>query len=470
MLSQKQVQHLFLRAGFKASFADVTNAAGKSAQELYDQIFQNSQNYSLLDTTSTADDELFGDRRNLSASQKRKLKSIERLKLYNLNLGWLHKMSTDKAQLREKMTLFWHNHFACQTIFGSMVYRQNNTLRNYALGNFRTLLQQMIKDSAMLMFLNNNQNRVGAINENFAREFLELFTIGRGNYTEEDIKNAARAFTGWKMSLKGDGYFEPGRHDKGLKTFMGKTGNFNSDDIIDITLENKQTAIFISKKIYTYFVNDKINSEHVNELAEKFYKSDYEISSLTEAIFTSTWFYNEENIGAKIKSPVELLAGLYGTVDINFTPANPSLLFQRMLGQILFFPPNVAGWPGGKSWIDSSTIVFRLDLAKRLLNDLAIEMKEEEQPTEMGDAMMEMFADNPVKIRKFNTKVYWNNFILQLKDVDANNLPETLANYILQTDYPKDFLLTEQVIYSNRDEMIKDLVVKLMSLPEYQLC
>ena len=470
MLTPRQIQQLYLRTGFGASFQEINQANGKPAGDLFKLILQASNDYSLLNTTSTADDELFGDRRNLSAKQRRKLNSIEKLKLYNLNLGWLHKMTNDKAQLREKMTLFWHNHFACRTIFGSMVYRQNNMFRNHALGNFKALLQQLLKDSAMLMFLNNNQNKVGAINENFAREFLELFTIGRGNYTENDVKEAARAFTGWRASLKEDGYFEAGRHDNGVKDFMGRTGNFNAYDIIDIVLENKKTAEFISEKFYKFFVSDVIHKEHVNEIADKFYNSDYEINSLLEAIFTSSWFYTDEIIGSKIKSPVELLVGLNKTINIKYTPANPSLLIQRILGQILFFPPNVAGWPGGKSWIDSSTIVLRLDLANKILKDYSLELKEEEMPTEMGDAMIEIFADNPVKIRKFNTIIGWDEFINQFRDISTRDLPDTLANYLIQTPVPENFLIDEELVYDSRDKMIKDLTVKILSLPEYQLC
>lgn len=469
MLTRKQIQHLFLRAGFGASFKEINQSRGKSTFDLYKQILLASNEYTLLDITSTSDDNLFGDRRNLTAQQKRKLKSIEKLKLYNLNLGWLQKMTNDKAQLREKMTLFWHNHFACQTIFGSMVYRQNNMFRNQALGNFKVLLQQLLKDSAMLMFLNNNQNRVGAVNENFAREFLELFTIGRGNYTENDVKEAARAFTGWKASLKEDGYFEAKRHDNGLKTFMGKTGNYNAYDIIEITLENKKTAEFISKKIYKYFVNDVINRDHVIEITDKFYNSGYEINSLLEAIFTSSWFYADEIIGSKIKSPVELLVGLNKTINIKYTPANPSLLVQKMLGQTLFFPPNVAGWPGGKSWIDSSTIVIRLDLANKILRDYALELKDEEMPTEMGDSMMEIFADNPVRIKKFNTIVEWNKFIDQFRDISTKDLPDTLANYLIQTPIFENILNAQEIVYGSRDDMIKDLTIKILSLPEYQL-
>src|SRR6185436_19949343 len=190
------------------------------------------------------------------------------------------------AQLREKMAFFWHGHFACRNL--NVFYQQGllDIIRSNALGNFRTMLHEVSKSAAMLNYLNNQQNRKDHPNENFAREVMELFTLGRGNYSEDDIKNAARAFTGWASIPKGEFIFRRNQHDFGTKTVLGKTGNLTGEEVLDILLEQKQTAKHITQKMYKFFVSDTIDANHVEWLADRFYKSDYDISKLTEDIFT----------------------------------------------------------------------------------------------------------------------------------------------------------------------------------------
>src|SRR5262249_34193319 len=194
----------------------------------------------------------------------------------------------------------------------NIFYQQGllDVIRRNALGNFGDLLKEVSKSAAMLFFLNNQQNRKDHPNENFAREVMELFTMGRGNYTEQDIKEAARAFTGWGANAGGEFVFRKFQHDTGEKTVLGKSGNFDGDNIIDILIENKQTARFITRKIYRYFVNDEVNEAIVDKLANKFYQSNYDISELMKEIFSSDWFYDPKNIGSRIKSPVELIVGI----------------------------------------------------------------------------------------------------------------------------------------------------------------
>ena len=184
-----------------------------------------------------------------------------------LNIRWLDEMTTSDAQLLEKMSLFWHGHFASKTV--NILYDQAllNVIRENALGNFRDLLMNVSKSASMIQFLNNNQNKKSHPNENFARELMELFTIGRGNYTETDVKESARAFTGWGTNLQGGFDFRPRQHDDGIKTFFGKTGNFSGEDILEILLAQKQTSVFITRKIYRFFVNDIPDEEKINVLA-----------------------------------------------------------------------------------------------------------------------------------------------------------------------------------------------------------
>src|SRR5437773_9921766 len=191
----------------------------------------------------------------------------------------------------------------------------------------------------MLNFLNNNQNRKDHPNENFAREVMELFTLGRGNYTEDDIKQAARAFTGWGANIKGEFIFRKFQHDDGSKTVLGKTENVDGDEVLEILLQQKQTAKYISQKIYKFFVNDNPDPEKVNWLANRFYENDYDISKLLEDIFTSDWFYDEKNIGCKIKSPIELIVGIQIMLPMKIENEEALLMTQRVLAQIICYPP-----------------------------------------------------------------------------------------------------------------------------------
>ncbi|HMK02770.1 MAG TPA: DUF1800 domain-containing protein, partial [Ferruginibacter sp.] len=296
----------------------------------------------------------------LTRDQRRLLQQQSRDDLRNMNIRWLDEMINSEAQLREKMSLFWHGHFACRVNNSFFQQELLQVVRTNALGDFKELLRSVSKSPSMLQFLNNQQNRKQHPNENFAREVMELFTMGRGNYTENDIKEAARAFTGWGYNVQGEFIFRKNQHDTGTKTVLGKTGNYNGDDIIDILLEQKQTAKFISKKVYRYFVNEHVDEAKAEWLGNRFYQSGYDIKKLLEDIYTADWFYDEKHIGTKIKSPVELLAGIRRLLPMQMENDQAQLLFQRTLGQVLFYPPNVAGWPGGKTWIDSSSLMLRM--------------------------------------------------------------------------------------------------------------
>ena len=197
-----------------------------------------------------------GKLQGLKAEEKQMIRKQSVQDIAKLNIRWLDEMTTSDAQLLEKMSLFWHGHFASKTV--NILYDQAllNVIREHALGNFRDLLMNVSKSASMIQFLNNNQNKKSHPNENFARELMELFTIGRGNYTETDVKESARAFTGWGANLQGGFDFRPRQHDDGVKTFFGKTGNFSGEDILEILLVQKQTSVFITRKIYRFFVND----------------------------------------------------------------------------------------------------------------------------------------------------------------------------------------------------------------------
>ena len=309
----------------------------------------------------------------------------------------------------------------------------------------------------MNKYLNNKQNVKESPNENFARELMELFTLGVGNYSEKDIKESARAFTGWAFKKDGAFLIKHKKHDFGVKTFMGKTGDFDGDDIIDIILEQKQCARFICDKVYRYFVNPQINKNRLEEITELFYK-DYDIKKLMKYIFNSEWFYDAENIGVKIKSPIELLVGIQKTVPFRYLKKKQLLFVQKMMGQTLLDPPNVAGWKGNQHWIDSNTLMFRLKLPSLLLNNAQIDLVEKGA---FEDSFEEYYKPN--KKSFFKTDVDWFAFNKEYKLINPSEVKSTLI--IADIDEDTDVFLSNLKIENN-----KEYCVQLMSLPEYQMC
>ncbi len=482
---QVKKQHLLWRAGFGPG-TQLNGAAAGSPFHLYDSLVKSSSDKPIyLDVATALDDRFFGDmseKENVFNVQETKQRVISFAKesreyLKKLNLQWLDQMVESPAQLTEKISLFWHGHFACrsQNVFHQQMLL--HSIRSNALGNFRTLLTEVSKSPAMLAFLNNQQNRKSQPNENFAREVMELFTIGRGNYTEKDVKEAARAFTGWGFNLKTGFVFRKFQHDTGSKTLMGRTGNFDGDDVIKILLEQKNTAQFIARKVYSYFVNEQVDEAKVHWLAERFYQSDYEIGSLMKDIFTSSWFYDERNIGAKIKSPVELLVGIRRILPMELKRDEVQLLLQRALGQVLFYPPNVAGWPGGKNWIDSSSLMLRLKIPQFLNGEpLAIATKiDDDQEMGMSGAASNKnkngFADGMNRF-KLNAVIDWPQYIKLFNAVSRPQLNQAIAGLILQT--PKGSISSDVVNMaadaSSRENYIKSVSIALMSTPDYQMC
>src|ERR1700761_4851557 len=369
MNNSKQIKHLYARAGFGIRFEDLHDQGNWSIKKTVKKLFKSSEiSQPILVVTENID--LRPKPAVPQTDDEKKAIQEERNKQERvLNDAWIKQMSTTNAQLREKMTLFWHNHFACNINNAYFEQELNNVQRANALGNFKTLLLQVSQTPAMLQFLNNQQNQKGHPNENFARELMELFTLGRGNYTEQDIKESARSFTGWAFNGKLNEYaFNPRVHDDGIKTFMGQTNNFCGEDIINIILANKQTALFISTKLYRYLVNEVPDAAHINQMADVFYKANYEIKPLLEFVFTADWFYDDKNTGNLVKSPVDLLVGLNRQFYISYQNPDVLLQFQRALGQVLFRPPNVAGWPGGRNWIDSSSLMYRMKIPSTILN------------------------------------------------------------------------------------------------------
>ena len=292
------------------------------------------------------------------------------LETRRLAYWWAERMLITPRPLEEKMTLFWHNHFA-NSEAKIRDYRklqlQNATFRKHATGNFRELLIATAQDPAMLYFLDAGQNIKGAPNENFAREIMELFTLGDGNYTEKDIREAARAFTGWNTD---DLVFlvDDDKHDSEEKIVLSNIGNFDGVDVINILLAQESSAKFLVKKIYKEFVSEYYDEKTINSLAHILRENDYELKPLLKTIFLSKDFYSSNAMGTHIKSPVVLIVNTYKKLGLHEIPGIPDFNeASTLMGQTLFWPPTVAGWAGGKSWITPGLLMERGNFARSFL-------------------------------------------------------------------------------------------------------
>jgi len=485
--NQLKNQHLMWRAGFGVMAEDVPQVASVSQNDLVRALFKASSaspvyidvasNY-FKGLTMGIDEIARLQKKGLSEDEKKQQRKQSQEDIKSLNLAWLGEMVNSDAQLREKMSFFWHGHFASRNL--NIYYQQLllDAIRRNALGNFGNLLREVSKSAAMINFLNNNQNRKDHPNENFAREVMELFTMGRGNYTEDDVKEAARAFTGWGANLRGEFTLRPFQHDNGEKTFLGKTGNFDGDDILNMLLEKKQTAYFIAKKIYRFFVNDQLDEAMAAQLGEDFFQSNYDIRSLMEKIFKSDWFYAEKNIGSRIKSPVELIAGIRRILPMNIENEESLLIVQRLLGQLLFFPPNVAGWPGGANWIDSSTLMFRLRIPQIAYAADQFELK----PKDDDDQLMGMreMGENMTNVKGFGkigggqmirAQISWMTYLKNFDGIDRERLTAEISRRLFQVPATIDpVILKRNTDNSSREDFIKSTTIQLMSTPEFQLC
>jgi hypothetical protein len=360
----KWAGHLFRRAGFGAGPGELRAAVEKGLDGTLGR---------LINGGKAAEERV----RLLTTNGDRMIKNDD--KLEELRGWWCYCMIYTLPPLREKMTLFWHNHFATSIAKvgrATLMYAQNKLLRKHALGKFRPFLLEISRDPAMIVWLDNNSNVKGTPNENYAREVMELFTLGVGNYTEKDVKEAARAFTGWHTNENGDAYaFNASLHDDGPKTFLGQSGKWNGDDVVRILLDQKSAARFLVRKLYRYFISETQEPPGalLEPLAESFRKSDYDIATLLGTMLRSRHFFSEYAYRQRLKSPAEFVLGaaravVHPTEEQKEVRLPLVLLVNRMaaMGQELFAPPNVKGWPHGKAWLNTSTVLLRNNFAQQV--------------------------------------------------------------------------------------------------------
>ena len=461
-MNQREYIHLNWRAGFGAMPTLVADSKKLSKKDCVNKLFNTSRKIEpiqidLSDFGDFFDIPYYKLKKNLGEVESRKLKQKSQKKVIELNFIWINKMASSEQVLREKMTLFWANIFVCKDTHIFHTLKFNNTLRKNALGNYVDFVKAISRSASMLKYLNNNRNFKKKPNENFARELMELFTLGIGNYAESDVKEAARAFTGWSFKPNGEYVLKVSKHDTDSKTFLGEKGNFGGDDIIDIITKQRACAEFICTKVYRYFVNPIEDKDHIKELTDVFHK-DYNIEQLMRYLFMNDWFYEKSNIGVKIKSPVELMVGMQKVIPSVFKKQNQVIYLQKMMGQTLLYPTNVAGWKGDRYWIDSNSLMFRLKLPALVFNNAKISLMSK---GEFEDTFNEFYKE---KKQRFsvdeNDHAY---FETHYSNLSFNELSDALVVPRIDAD-------TIKMLEAYQSQNSFQYCIQLMSIPEYQLC
>ena len=374
--------HLMRRAGFGATRDELDEYAAKGYEATVDELLHPGEPGNLPDDVIR--------RYHVDQSEMRQPDSAGGY--------WMYRMITTRNPLEEKIALFWHSLFAtgyAKLNQARSLTEQIDMFRRHGLGGFDNLLVELSRDPAMIIWLDNNDNHNGAINENYGRELLELFSMGIGNYTEEDIKECSRAFTGWTLgnleymharSLKDSIWpygriswhfeFRPGDHDYGEKSFLGETGNFNGEDVIDIIGRHPAAARFVSTRLFQFFAADEVD-EHgekaIDEMIASYFDSGHEIRSVLRTLFLSEYFKSDRARYARVKGPVEQVVGAIRVAGSYRTPTYGVQSVARQaeyMGQGLLQPPTVEGWHEGEEWVDSGALVERVNFAARELSDV----------------------------------------------------------------------------------------------------
>ncbi|MBI4612972.1 MAG: DUF1800 domain-containing protein [Planctomycetes bacterium] len=375
----------------------------------------------------------------------------------DLRARWIHRMVHTPYPLQEKMTLFWHGHFATsieKVVDPGLMQAQNDTLRRNAVGRFGDMLGAISRDPAMIVWLDGEVNRRGRPNENYARELMELFTMGVGHYSENDVKEVARAFTGWHRR-GGEFFFDESAHDPGTKRILGRTGRFGGDDAIRILLEEDATAEFLAGKLFRFFVHPDPDPATLAPLAARLRESGYDIRGTFGTILASEVFYSEAAYKSLIKSPAEFVIGGIQALGVRARPIALARAMARM-GQNLYAPPNVAGWEGGRAWVSATTVLARSDAALELSKARGQDVGNYFDPSLLfGDAAgPEALADRALEI------------LVQGEVPDSTR--ESIVEFALTLE--PGARIPPRAWRANLDDKARGVVHLALSLPEYNLC
>ena len=427
-----QAAHLYRRAGFGVGRGVLQRAVAGGMQQCVKQILHGNQESPLFQ------DEMARMTRGIVASGN----------LQSLATAWLYRMLKTPDQLHEKMTLFWHGHFATSAAKvedAFLMQQQNDLLRKHASGGFSEMVQAISQNPAMLLYLDSANNRKTHPNENFARELMELFCLGEGNYTEQDIRELARCFTGWEVRNRAY-RFNKYQHDFGKKSFLGTQGALTGQQAVAHVISTPAASLFIARKLVKYYVMDEpaAADELLAPLAQRLRKDQFQIRGTLEMIFRSNLFYSEHAVARKIKSPVELVVGIMRGLSIK---TDLTQVAQRLLelGHGIYFPPNVKGWDGGRTWINSSTLLGRSNLMHELIH-----------------------SENTTFDNKSLQAHLQNNHIHSL--AQAATYFSDLFCAVPLADNTKDQLIASaQKETGHTDQQFKSLLHQIVSLPQFQL-
>lgn len=385
---------------------------------------------------------------------------------------WLNRMHDSPNPTREKLTLFWHGHFATsiQKVKDPyLMWQQNDTLRANALGNFGAMTKAIARDPAMMVYLDTNQSRRQHPNENFARELMELFTLGIGNYTEDDIQQAARAFTGYKINPANQTFrFAQFQQDTGVKKFFGKSGNFDGDNIVDMILAKPECARYIAKKVWEFLAYEDPKPAILDHLTNTFRGQNYDIKSLLSEIFRSAEFYSADAYRSQVKSPVQWLIQTTKILETGLPQPQVAINSLRQLGQVPFAPPSVKGWDGGKAWITTSTLLQRYNLANFAVGNGPINV----------ERMRRVGNGNKGAGPSYNVENHTGLDFAKIAPDELRGNPQRLVEYICFRLFqdpltPRETEKFVSFLEERKDKVddgtIRDLLHVMMSTPQYQL-
>jgi uncharacterized protein (DUF1800 family) len=414
------------------------------------------------------------EKRALEEKRREIFRDVQRQQVRNLQelrYGWLNRMATGPRPFQEKLTLFWHGHFATSAVKVRDAYymwRQIDTFRRKGSGNWLELLEAVATDPAMLIWLDQAQSRRQHPNENFARECMELFALGEGHYTEKDVTEAARAMTGWSLDPAEQDYiYRPRIHDDGIKTVLGKTGNLTGRDVLEIIVAQPQAARFITAKLWKFFGSENLDPKLAEAMAQEFRSNGNNFGPFLRTMFASEEFYAPSVMGSQVKSPVQWLVGSVRLLQRNLPPSIVSTQMIKNLGQDLLLPPNVKGWDGGLSWITTNTLLARYNQAAILV---------------MGQGNLGANAERPGMQRLAERA---NEMARNMRPADVEHIvpdADRRSHDAVLAAIEKRFLLSplsEKHRQSLRDYLeprselddqdVRHVIRRLMSTPEYQV-
>ena len=416
----------------------------------------------------------YREMRQQSEEQKKMVQTAERLRNVGLAHWWINKMATDEFPLREKMVLFWHNHFVSgfmKVRSSYAMFQQNQLFREQAFGNIRELTRAVLYDNAMLTYLDNVQNKAKTPNENLSRELLELFTLGVGNYTEQDIKEGARALAGLNLGEDGGRYYKIWE-DNSEKTYLNKHGNFKADDMVEIIFQHPKAGNRFAEKLLKAFVTDMPNANFINDYAHNLRQNNFEIKPFFKKLVHDERFLKSG--GAKIKDPLTFLLETLHEFQLPVPPARQLIPYFQGQDMVLFNPPNVKGWDGGKQWLSAQKLIQRSSVVHILSSGKNLENskygKKQEKITEEMQMSNEILGDDAANAET-KSNFSWNKSARSIKDI-INDISDRLL-YTVDDETKKD--IVNKIGYdfdpnsANAQQTVTRVAEYLLKLPEYQV-